>query len=892
MIDDRQAHSVLARLLAVPAPDRAAWLDRVLPGEGDLHDRMLAAVTAQSDGLAIAPESSANLSMGATPYPDPLLGQRLGPFVVQERVPEQGGMGTVYRGRRADGTFVQDVAIKVIPRGRDTDVLLRRFSLERRVLGRLQHAHIVRILDAGATADGRPYLVMEWVDGLPLDRFCADQRLNLTERLQLFQQVCAAVQYAHQHFIVHRDLKPGNVLVTRAGTPKVLDFGLAKVLDEESGAAGFISRAEERPMTPAYASPEQVRRGAITTATDVYALGLILFELLTGERPYRLKSSSATEIERVICEQDPAVPSHVARTRTLRGELDAIVLRALQKQPAARYQSPAALSDDIARYLDGRPVLARSVTAPYRCAKFVRRHFKGLTAAAIAVAVMAAFVAQNMRHASKLTVERDRAEASLKFLVSLFKASDPDNAKGDTITAGELLDRGVDRLTTELQNQPQTRASLLFTIGSVFDSLGRFDAADAALQQSVELKRTLRGNPGPELAEVLNALGRVARAKGEIDRAERLYVEALLIRRATLDADDPSVAQSLSSLGQLLRDRGDLTTAEAHYRQALNILRRRNDPDRAAVLLGLANVLNKQSKPAAALHASREAWETSAQIYGSEHTTTLAARYFMVWDLLDLGEYSEAERAAREVAANRSRILGDAHPRVAEAWYSLGFTLTMMGRIDEAERALRASEAVWRRLPGKVENRAAWTLRTLAGVLSKQGRYAEAEAMHREALDMRVRRLGKNDPDVGDSWLGLGDMFHRQGRWPEAEQYFRMDVELQRAQPKAAPKFLVMAEEGLGRLLTESGRLDEAEPLLRHALQSRRRDLPAESPGVAFVEVLLGDCIAKHGQFEEAEPLLRRGTQLLRMKEREGERTRYAETRLAALVESRDKGRY
>ena len=719
-MDERRAHELLGKLLTIAADDRPSWLARELPDDPELRARLLAALPTESVDLGSDEDRGPlHFSRPELPSADPILGQRLGAFIVDARLPEQGGMGAVYRGRRADGTFDQDVAIKIIPRGRDTEGVLRRFTLERRVLGLLQHPNIVRILDAGAIADGRPYFVMEWVNGLPLDRYSADRRSSLAERLALFQQLCAAVQYAHQHLVVHRDLKPGNVLVTPEGAPKILDFGLAKLLDDGDVDTGLLSRTNERPMTPAYASPEQVLGGPVTTATDVHALGLILYELLTGHRPYKLKSSSAAEIERVICQEEPELPSRVARGESgavpvaanrLRGELDAIVMRALQKQPGDRYQTAAELSEDVARYLSGRPVVAKRSSVTYRAGKFVKRHAKGLTAAAAVVLVAAAFVVQNTLHAKGLAVERDRAQASLRFLVNLFTASNPDEAKGEKITAAELLDRGAKRLDTELRDQPGTRAALLYTVGDVYERVGRYDAAERLLAESVELQRQLSSRPTLELADALSALGRVPGTKRDVSQ---LYHEALAIRRELLPPNDPLIARSVNNIASLRQGAGDYAGAADKYREAADLMASANNPDRAITLLNLSGVLFQMNKFADSAAAAREALQIAQAAHGPDHSVTITALAALGWALSGLGENPETERISRDVVERSRRLWGDTHFRVAEAWYTLGTLLAGSNRLDDAERAYREAEIIWRKLPGLLDDRvrldAQWT---------------------------------------------------------------------------------------------------------------------------------------------------------------------------------------
>lgn len=371
LIDPLRAHDLLGRLLEVPPEHRGVWLTREIADDPQLRERLLAALPPPSGVAVERREPQVTFTVSQAPPVDPLLGVPLGPFRVDERLAEQGGMGTVYRGTRADGLFEQEVAIKVLARGLETATFLHRFTIERRVLGRLQHPYIVGILDGGATPDDRPYLVMEWVVGDPLDQYCVTHGLDLRQRLALFEQVCAAVQYAHSQGVVHSDLKPSNILVTEDAHPKLLDFGLAKFVGGSPDNDLTRASTGNDGLTPAYASPEQIRGDTVSETTDVYALGVVLYELLTGVRPHEVNGKSATEVERLICDENPQPPSDRTPTSEprsdaalrpiprgeLRGALDSIVLKALDKAPSRRYQTVAALRNDIQRYLDGAPVV-------------------------------------------------------------------------------------------------------------------------------------------------------------------------------------------------------------------------------------------------------------------------------------------------------------------------------------------------------------------------------------------------------------------------------------------------------------------------------------------------------------------------------------------------------
>ncbi|MEM6335703.1 MAG: serine/threonine-protein kinase, partial [Bacteroidota bacterium] len=500
---------MVERAFEVPAQDRAAWVAEACEGDEALRAEVeaLLAADAEADAFLEQPVTHAgSIREAAALLAAELPAEgRAGPYRLLQSL-GRGGMGTVYLAQRDDGAFEQNVAVKIVRRGMDTDDILTRFRTERQILASLQHPNIARLLDGGMTADGRPYFVMEYVEGVPITRYCDEHRLSIDERLRLFATVCGAVQYAHQNLIVHRDLKPGNILVADDGTVKLLDFGIAKLLDPDFGGVEARTRTEMRVMTPEYASPEQVRGNVLTTASDVYTLGVLLYELLAGRRPYDLPSRLQHEIERVICAEDPARPSTaVKRVVTLRrrdgttetvspdtiserrnmppdslkrrlgGDLDTIVLKAMSKEPARRYGSAEQLAQDVRRHLDGLPVEARPATVSYRLRKFVERHRVGFTASMIIIGLTVAllsttFVQQRRTEAALLRAETE-AETSRRvaeFFAGFFRAADPRQAQGDTLTVYDVLDIGTRRIDAELASEPNVRAGLLLTLGDVY----------------------------------------------------------------------------------------------------------------------------------------------------------------------------------------------------------------------------------------------------------------------------------------------------------------------------------------------------------------------------------------------------------------------------------------
>ena len=559
---------------------------------------------------------------------DDFTGRKLGVYRIEHLIGE-GGMGTVYLARRDDDLFEKQVAVKIIRsfQGRSRQ---DRFRKEREILGRLSHPNIAHLIDGGSTDEGLPYLVMEYVDGVPIDTYCEMQALDLKGRLKLFQKVFRAVQFAHQNLVVHRDIKPSNILVTAEGEPKLLDFGIAKLLDYDDGGAteSPMTVTASRWMTPEYASPEQVRGGLITTSTDVYSLGVVLYRLLTGESPYSTKDKAPYEVERIVCEEEPTRPSarlvresttlnlngasKLKIRRRLKGDLDNIIMMALRKQPDRRYQSVDQFSEDIYRFLHELPVRAQRDTFRYRASKFVQRHRFGVSAAIAFVLLGLVAFAAILNQAEQVKRERDAAEELYTFMVSLFDVYDPELAADTTITAREILDDGVRSAREQLASQPDQLARVLNLLGSLYYKLGIFASAEEVHREALgnledlggvrlaegyfglavsmhsqgrwgqakelymdalQLRKKLIGPRTGEVAEVLQQLALLELEQNHLNRADSLIEDCMAIRTAVFGARDPSVAESLVLKARLLHNRGSLERAEEIYKDALSIQR-------------------------------------------------------------------------------------------------------------------------------------------------------------------------------------------------------------------------------------------------------------------------------------------------------------------------------
>ena len=649
------------------------------------------------------------------------IGSRLGPYRLVREL-GRGGMGVVYLAERDDDEFQQRVAVKLLHRGLETGEIVARFQTERQILARLDHPSIARLFDGGTSADGRPYFVMELIEGKPIDVHA--EGLSVRGRLELMIDVLAAVREAHRNLVVHRDLKPSNVLVTVDGRPKLLDFGVAKILAPE-GRGDVTSHGLALPMTPAWASPEQVLGLPVTTATDVYALGVLLYRLLAGRHPYPVEGRSAREIERLILEHRPERPSAVAPLpRQIRGDLDIIVLGALAKEPAERYGSAERLAEDLRLVLQGRPITFRPTPFRTRALKFVRRHRWG-TAAAALIAALALSLAGSLALGSARTAqERDRATQVASLLVDLFEIAEPGERRGSSITARELLDQGTDRVLHRLGGQPETQGAMLTTLGRLYVQLGLYDRAVEVLRESVAVERR-RGENHPDLVLALRGLGRALALGGRFAEAEPVFREVLERARRLYPADHREIAISLNNHALVQHDLGDYAAAEPLYREAVELERR---------------------------------------------TASSVARSNWALLLIDLGRYDEASAAAREVLAIREK---ESDPvGIASILEYLAMAHQGAGRLDEAEAAARKSLALRERHLRPDDRDIARSRNVLGAVLRDRGDLDGGEALLRRALAERRRLLGPGHAEVAVSLEDLGDLLAARGLHEEAGQMF------------------------------------------------------------------------------------------------------------------------
>ncbi len=802
----------------------------------------------------------------------------------------RGGMGTVYLVERREGGFRQYGAMKLLRAGADSDEFLRRFEQERQILAALNHEGIARLLDGGRDPQGRPYLVMEYVEGEPIDRACDHERLSVDQRVALFVQVAQAVAYAHRNLIAHRDIKPSNIIIGTDGKAKLLDFGIAKALSDEPLGEEPLTRTALRVFTPDYATPEQVYGQPASTATDVYQLGLLLYELCTGQRAQRVADMSQQTLETAICRAEPLRPSErvadddtaatarqttpSALRRKLRGDLDNIVLKALRKEPERRYASAIAMVEDLERWRQGRPVRARPETWGYRTGKFVRRHAWAVAASAAIVAMIAGYAVTVTIQANALARERDRAQAEaakalqVKTLVlRIFEGANPDASGSAQLTARELLDRGWAAIERELGGQPDVQIELLDAVGEAYRQLGVYDRAETLFARSLQIARGEAPRHPLLLARALRSQGRVRSDRGDYAAAEIDLRDALARYRAAFGKDHEDIAATLGDLAQLLDLRGEFAGSETLYREALAMYRTLHGERhlRVADTLGdLGMILRRQGDYAGAEPLLSQSLSLRRQLLPAQHPEIAYALTDLAQVRNDLGEYDSAEALYREALASMQASLGADHPHVALTMITLARVLKTRRDFDGARDLLLRALDIRRKALGERHPSIALNLNDIGQTYLEasdsdapggpaSADLAQAERYYREALDIYPA-------DNPGRWMviyNLGQVAEKRGDLVGAERQYREALAGQRKHYGDQHDRVGMQLNRLGIVLYRQKRLDAAEAAMRQALAIYRKRLAPGHQRFAVVLVPLGRLLIERGRAAEAEPLLR-----------------------------------
>jgi serine/threonine protein kinase len=823
---------------------------------------------------------------------DRLIGTRVGPYRVVS-ILGHGGMSTVYRGERDDAQYQQTVAIKVLQHASLHPRLRSRLHSERHILATLDHPSIARLIDSGDLEDGTPYIVMEHVDGESIDSYCDSRTLFVRERVELFVKVCAAVQYAHRNLVVHRDIKSSNIFVTVDGTPKLLDFGIAKLLAPESLSHTLpVTRLQERILTPENAAPEQVLGRPITTATDIYSLGVLLYQLLTGRSPYRLLSYSQLQLERAICMDDPVRPSQMVisklsgekdadRSRLsdrrglspqrlrarLVGDLDAIVGMAMRKEPDRRYPSVEALADDLSRHLLGQPVRARQGDWRYNTAKFLRRHVLAVAGVAAAFLGLALFAGAMFWENHRIELardataqERDRAQQVSAFLVDVFSQADPFNAQGKEPTAKDLLDRGAEKISGNLGLQPEVRAQLLESIGLAYRRQGLSERAIPLFEQAVAIRRQERPLDNGHIAVALANLARALTDAGHLISAEAYLEQAVALSETGGSARAAGTADILVQFGNFALDaKSDPARASELFGKALNIYRSTVGSQNlqvAATLNGLAAAAVWSNDFPAAEHYQREALSIFQATVSRNHPDNAVALATLGYILTQREKYVEAEQVLNEALQIERNVFGVDNPRIAAIEADLGILYDREGDLSRAIAATESALKITRDRRGSSHYMVGYYLDALANLFLKANDLATAETVARQALAVYAQALPARHLYVATTRQLLGEVLLRRGSAVAAEAELRAALDMNVGLVGADSWRAARSEAGLGWTLIQRDNAAEGEPMLAGARSKLLATVGSQHPATQQATAWLVEYYRAHHRDADAARVL------------------------------------
>ncbi len=902
-VDWDRLRAVFHQVVDQPPDARQAYLLATCGDEPALYEEACDLLRSLGDAETFLEAPLAKLT---PPEDDPLLSasgelgsRRVGPYALEQYL-GHGGMGAVFLASRADEAYHQQVAVKVVRPDLVTDELVERFRSERQILADLRHPHIAQLLDGGTTADGRPYLVMEYVEGKPIDRYCDERSLDLDDRLQLFVKVCRAVHVAHQNLIVHRDLKPANLMVTGDGEPKLLDFGVAKLLPAEGSVERYgvpVGGATQgaAPMTLDYASPEQILHLPITTASDVYALGVVLCELLSGHRPLRMLGASPEELveaaksrvpprcSALAVEGDAATVANLRGSSVLRlrrrleGDLDTVIAKALSKDPRRRYASAEDLAQDLERHARGLPVAARPDTIVYRAGKFLRRHRWPAAAACSGLVALLVFVAMLLLQRDEILKQKARSEATSEFLVSLFDLSNPESfhanpellelypehLRGQDVTARQLLDVGARQLAERLEGKLEVQSEMMSTMGWAYFHLGAYGRAREQLEQAIAIARARDGAQSLTVAAISVRLAAVHREQARFGHARRLLDRARDIANRTASGDTVN-AEVLTGLAQLAARQGRFDEAEGHLTEALEQARSlygARHPRVAASLAVMGDLARERGWSAVGQGHYEEALAIYQEVYGDRHPRLAALHHDLGLVQVERGHFREAEASYERALTMQREIHGDRHPSIATTLHGLARLHYSERQYDEAMALAQEALALRRDIFGAEHPAVGLNLNLMGLIHGGQRRFDEAETFYRRALEVWRPFMDSEHVWIASAHNNLASALSAQQRFEESEAHYQQALAIYRTVYRRPHFQVATVLNNLGALARGRGQHDLAETRYREALAIQRQVLDADHPDLLTTLHNMAVVLLAAGRPAEAEPLAREAAQ-------------------------------
>ncbi len=816
------------------------------------------------------------------------LGARsIGPYTLL-RILGEGGMGQVWLAEQSS-PVKRRVALKLIKGGMYDNRVMQRFDAERQSLAVMNHPTIAKIFDAGSTADGQPYFVMEYVEGPSLTRYCDNKRLKIRQRLELFIKVCEGVQHAHQKAIIHRDLKPSNVLVEEVDgkpVPRIIDFGIAKAIAAEGEEErAQVTRVGALIGTPGFISPEQADPGMqdVDTRADVYSLGVILYVLLTGCLPFddrEWTNRPIDEVLRQLRQEDPPSPSAKLRddrktgtesaekrssdqeqlVSQLRGDLDWITMKAVEKDRTRRYGTPTELAADIERYLTNQPVTARKASAGYRLQKYVQRHRLGVAVGVAAAALLVAFAAMQAVELRRIRRERDRANRIAEFMSNMFRVADPSESKGNTVTAREILDKAAANIDKGLTQDPEVRTQLMDLMGTVYQNLGLYSRSQALLERAVEIQKQAMGAQKEETLKSESDLAWTLDHEGKYPEAEKLEREVLAAEQHTMGAADPQTIRTMNNLGWTLHQGGHRAEAEKVERES-SVAARKAFGERSSLTIAaeanLAVILSSEEKYAEAEKLQREMLETYRNVYGADQPETLQVMDNLATTLSHEQKFADAEKLERETLEAERRVLGPEHPYTAETIDNLAYTLQQEGHFAEAEKLQRESLDIEKRVLGPEHPDTLLTMLNIAVTLNAEGKVEEGDQLARETLAIAQRVLGPAHPFTLNTMEYFVEEYTPLHKYKEAEKEQREILAVEEKNFGPEDERTLSEMQAIAFTLANEKRYEDAQKMLEAMREIQRKKLGADNARTAGTTYNMACIAARAGKKEQALAFLR-----------------------------------
>jgi serine/threonine-protein kinase len=867
----RRIQSLFHGAAGVPQAEQKEFLEAACGNDEELIGEVLAMLDQDASGSSLLDRRLADIAQEtlAESLPAPLIPKEFGPYRILQLLGE-GGMGIVYLAERKD--LSTQVAVKILRDAWISPARRERFATEQRTLAQLNHPSIARLYDADTLEDGTPWFVMEYVDGIPLTHYCRTHACSVEQRLQLFRSLCEAVQHAHSHAVIHRDLKPSNILVKSDGSVRLLDFGIAKEL-ESLDLQVDQTMTGLRLMTPAYASPEQIRGDRVGISTDVYSLGVVLYELLTWQLPFDLSDLTPAEAATIITEHEPGKPSAAVKRgtdpeaisyslavhKTAWADLDVLCLSAMHKDPRRRYRSVEALMRDIDHYLEGEPLEARPDTLRYRTAKFVRRNRRAVSAAAVVLAVIVGLVAFFTVRVAKARdaalAQAARTQRIQQFMTNLFQGGDAAAGPSDSLRVVTIVDRGVQEART-LTSDPKVQTDLYQNLGVIYEKLGKFEQADALLRSALDQRKMLFGADSPEVAEGLTALGLLRSDQAHLEEAEQLTRQGLAMAKRHLPPNHPALAKATLAFGRVLAERGSYNPAIDTLNEAVRL---QSAPgvataDLATSLSALADAHYSAGHYNVCKSLYVRVLEMHRQIYGERHPLVADDLGSLAAAQRDLGYYSEAERLDRQALDIARSYYGNDHPKTAGFLTALAESLTYQNKFAEAVSALDQALAIQERVYGPVHPSVAETLNELGNVASMRDQLDEAEVRFRRSADIYRAVYGDHHYLVAIALSNLAGIYMDKKDYPRAEQLFRDVVRRYQETLPGDNVNLGIAHIKLGRTLLRQNRFRDAEP---ETLAGYEILIKQSSPSTSFIRAARKDLAAEYDALNQPQQAAR-----------------------------------